>query len=280
MYFTKLRLYSSLASFDLPIWGALPSDRYILKAADGLGPPEVDVSIATTLQQGGVYQGRRPQGREAVIRIGLNPDYAAGKTAAQLRSDLYALLTPRGDESIQIQMVDGNTVVAKTDCYIKKFETVPFSKETEVQITFGCPDPYLEAPDLLTLPSPNRTISGTNTLFDIPNIGDAPSGFVMSIVFTAQQLGSLKIMENVTNPPATMTISTNINQGDTLIVDTRPGSRGVWRQVGSNDPVTVLDDFKGRWLMLHGGLNQIKVNSPNFTWGADGFAYLPTYWGI
>ncbi len=56
MDITKIRIIG-LSTVDLPIIGALPSDSYILKAADGLGPPESDVSIASSLEQWGRLSG-------------------------------------------------------------------------------------------------------------------------------------------------------------------------------------------------------------------------------
>src|SRR4051794_8917947 len=105
MKFTKLRM-TGLNVLDLPVVEALLTDKYLLKSVDGLGPPEVDVSIAPTLNGPGVYKGRRPQSRQIVALIGLNPDYNDGETASDLRSALYGMLTPGAKDYISVEIMN------------------------------------------------------------------------------------------------------------------------------------------------------------------------------
>ena len=157
MYFTKV-LLTGITPISLPIVGALPSDVYILKSVEGLGPPEVDVSITKTLNAGGVYQGRQPQNREIVLMIGLNPNYKIGQTVSDLRESLYGFLTPGYLDHVVIEIVNGVTTIAKTIGYVKKIEINPFSKDPQVQVTLACLKPYFEAPTILYItPGGDRT---------------------------------------------------------------------------------------------------------------------------
>lgn len=278
--FTKVRLIG-LAQYDLPIIGAKLDDPYICKAIDGLGPSEVDVHVSNLAQQGGFFQGRRPNNREIVIRIGLNPNYILGESPAALRQALYGLLTTdasRGD--IDIQLLDGNTVVAVTSGWVKKFETVLFSKEPEVQITFTTVEPYLSAPAELTL-SP---IDDTN--FVINNLGSAPAGIKMNITLSAAMdyiqfthdgyEFSVGKIEDTANPGEYMW--PGFLAGDVVDINTILGQRAV-SYTRSSVVTNAIDLVEGKWLELHGGLNTIVV-FPTANLVINNVKYTPKYWGV
>jgi Phage tail protein len=268
MYFTKLRLVG-LTTIDLPIIDALPSDPYILKSVTGLGPPEVDVSIMNTLNAGGFYQGRRPQTREPVVHIGLNPDYKIEQTVSDLRQDLYGLLTPGADDIVKIQIWDDIDLLLYTTGYVKKLEIAPFSKTPEVQVTISCLQQYLLSLDDLYV-DPGSTSAPT-----ITNVGTAPAGFHMEVVFSA----GMPQWEITASNGDKMLFDYDFLSGDTLIFDTRPGVRGikVLRGVTEMNILWALSS-DSTWLMLHGGDNYFTTVPTTFAWG-DVY-YLPQYWGI
>lgn len=268
MYFTKIRL-KGLNSVDLPIVDALPSDRYILKNASGLGPPEVDVSVVNTLNAGAFYQGRRPQPREVVIHVGLNPNYNSNQTVSQLREVLYGLLTPGTVDEVRIEIMEESTVLFYTLGHVKNLEIAPFTATPEVQITIACHQQYLEATsDLYIDPGP----------LDFPtidNIGTAPAGFRMEVVFTSPT-NVWSISDDIGR---TMKFDYSFTTGDILTIDTRPGYRGIWRtRSGFTLSIIYSLSVESTWHMLHGGDNLFATNLQNFTWG-DVF-YRPSYWGI
>lgn len=269
MHFTKLRLIG-LYTVDLPIVGALPSDVYILKDVEGLGPTEIDVSIAQTLNAGGVYQGRRPQSREIVAKVGLNPDYKSGMTASNLRETLYGLLTPGYIDSVDVQIVDNTTILVKTTGIVKKLEINPFSKDPEVQITIPCLQQYLLAPNLLYVTPASKSAP------EIINVGSAPAGFHMEVIFTSDP-GTNWILSDITGKK--MQFDYDFAIGDTLIFDTRPGFRGIWRtRAGVTLNIIYALSTDSTWYMFHGGSNVFATSTQGFTWG-DVY-YLPQYWGI
>lgn len=282
MMFTKIRLVGR-TNVDFPIVGAKPSDPYILKAVDGLGPPEGDVSIVNT-SQGGVYQGRRPQLREPVARVGLNPSYALGQTVGSLREQLYGLLSPSGnDERIDFQLMNGAVVVAHAYGYVKRIEINPFTKEPEAQITIACISPYLSDPNA-TFATPEMTYDSGFTYFSVLNGGSAPSGFALSVIFTADHSGSLQIFSDASSPfSPILSILHSFVEGDSLTLNTVPGSISIMKTPpggSSDDAVSILGSYSsGPWLQLHSGLNNLKINSPDLDW-VFGLVYTPQYWGI
>lgn len=268
MYFTKIRL-NGLTVVDLPIVDALPSDLYILKSADGLGPPEIDVSIANTLNAGGVYQGRRPQSREIVLQVGLNPNYAAGQTASDLRTSLYGMLTPGYVDNITIEIMNGSTVLVKTTGYVKKLEVVPFTKDPEVQIVIPCLQQYLQAAANLFIAPASKSAPVIN------NVGTAPAGFHLEVIFTAGL--SSWTLSDASGKKMQVTYAFLTN--DKLEIDTRPGFRGIWvTRGGVRTNIIYALSSDSVWYMLHGGDNVFSTSSQSFNWGDVYF--LPQYWGI
>jgi len=268
MRFTKLR-YNGLTVVDFPIVGAKPQDVYICKSVDGLGPPEIDIAMANTLNAGGFYQGRHPHNRQIVALIGLNPNFSTGMTAADLRETLYGLLTPDIDDSINVQFVDDEDVLASTRSYVSKMEINPFADTPEVQITSDCDSPYLIAPDELFL-SPESKPSPV-----IENVGTAPAGFHMEVHFTSDLSGW--ILQHSSGRK--MQFDYEFLTGDDLTIDTRPGHRGIFvTRVGVTTNIIWSLSSDSTWFMLHGGVNNFSTSSSAFDWG-DVF-YLPQFWGI
>ena len=268
MRLTKLRLIG-LATVDLPIVGATPQDLYICKSVEGLGPVEVDVAIAKTRLEGGVYQGRTTQNKQIVALIGLNPDYSAGQVPADLRESLYGMLSPSADDSIQFQIMNEDDVVAQTTGYVAKIEINPFSTKPEVQMTIDCTKSYFEDPDEYFLePSDKSAVV-------IENEGTAPTGFHFEMLFTAPITGWT--ITHISGRK--MEIDYDFLAGDLLEIDTRPGQRGIWvtrSAVRTNIIWALTSD--STWLMLHGGANNFATSSSAFDWG-DVY-YKPLFWGI
>lgn len=281
MKFTKLQIaVSGQASVDLPVVGATPSGPYILKNVEGLGPTPVDVSVADTVNQGGVYLGRRPQNREIVARIGLQPEWNIGQTSSDLRTVLYALMSPSHNKNVFVKVMDGDTVIAQVEGQVSRFEAALFSKEPEVQVTISCFSPYLTAPAALVL-EPELVVEGSYTKFVVDNPGTAPSGFSMTMKFGQAHTGSLQIGDN--NPfGALFSLHHIFAINDRFIFNTTPGNRGISKMpAGSAVAVSILGDYSsGPWFQLHGGENTIKVNNNMLTWDVFKFLYTPAYWGV
>lgn len=262
MKFTKIRLIG-LETVDLPIIGARPSDPYICKGVDGLGPPQSNVVIVK-----GQFQSRQTEDRELVFRVGLNANYRAGQTVESLRQILYGLLTPDEREDVIIQIMDGDTVVAVTTGYVKNIEPVLFAKEPEVQITIPCAGSYFEHPEELTI-----DITGSGSL-EVPNTGTAPTGFFMAIFFTGPQ--SFWVLSKGNQK---MRFDASFTAEDTLWIDTRPGQREITRMRNGVE-TSLLHTLSANsvWLMLRGGTNTFTGSGTAFEWGS--IKYTPLYWGV
>lgn len=282
MILDRIRL-NSYVNTDLLIANASSADPYVLKAADGLGPPAVDVYIDQTLTQGGVYRGRRPQNREITLRIGLNPNHAANQTASDLRTTLYSMLAPNISDYVYIMLMDTPTHINRQIWgYVKTFEINQFSSEPEVSITISCVQPYFSVPEtdrVTTLPT-------AKTAFTITNVGNAPTGLHMELTFTANRAAGITI--SLVQPftaldQLKMDINYSFKTGDKLQINTVPGGRyiHVIRALDGVD-VNIINTLTAdsEWIMLPGGSsnNDFTIDTSSFNWTS--FDYLPQYWGI
>lgn len=269
MKITKLR-FIGYTTVDLPIIGALPSDYYITKDVDGLGPTEVDVSIADTPFMGGVFQGRRPQNREIVAKVGLNSPHIVGYTPEDLRDELYGMMTPGPSGSMQIQAMSGENVVGVTDGHVKKIEPSLFSKEPEVQLTIACLSPYFRSMDYTFVTGLNKASP------QITNLGSAETGFRMNVELT-QNMGNWAIAKAPHGER--MDLSWPFLAGDILTLDTRPGSRGVsFTRAGTTYSLLHALSTNSEWISLYRGLNTFYTSSESFNWGE--VYYRPEYLGV
>jgi len=269
MKFHKMRL-NGLTVVDLPVEGATPSDKYILKGVDGLGPPDLDVALADTLDGDAVFQGRRAQGREIVALVGLNPDYGSSESASDLRANLYGMITPGYGEAITVQFMNMDDIVAETTGYVKRLEINPFSQDPEVQMTIPCTERHLVAPNEIFLEPADKLQPA------ILNTGTAPAGFHMELLFTTS-LASWVLSSQMGD--AQMNIIYAFVAGDRLEIDTRPGHRGIWvTRSGVRKNIIWALSADSIWFMLHGGNNVFNASSNAYNWGDVWFQ--PRYWGI
>lgn len=281
MRFTKLRLIGA-STVNLPIIGATPVGPFVLKGADGLAPPERTVAYADTVEEGGIRQNVRAANREIVMRIGLQPDWNVGQTPGDLREVLYGMLTTKYDEQVKCQIMNGSTVVAQAKGDVSKLEASIFVADPEVQLTLECDHPHLLA-TAIGYQTPVRTVSGANTLIDISNDGTAKAGFWMGVTLQDLPTGGKIELSDDRATPAKMSIAGPWAVGDTFIVDTRAGSRGVWRiPSGSTTKASKLNDLAGDspWLQLYGGDNRLVLNVDAFDWYGSAFGHTTAYWGV
>lgn len=280
MKFTRLQL-RGLYDIMLPVVGALPSDKFVLKGFDGLGPTEVDVSISRSFNGRGTYQGRQPQSREGTVRIGLNPDWSSDQTADELREEIYGLLTPpRHSDFVTLYVVDDREVYpnetrATARCWVKRCEIVPFSEEPEVQVTLSFLESYLEAPALLSYDP-----DGAQAPLEIVNLGTAPSGLLLNVTFTGPAT-FFEFTDSLDN--VLLHVTHDFVNGDLLHIDNRPGSQEIYV---FNSGTFTKKNLAGSlwadsdWIFLLGGMNHIngEASLPNWEWGA--IQYRPLFQGI
>lgn len=255
-----------------PLDSTIETAPFILKSVDGLGPPDIDISISNSLYSGGFYQGRRPQLRKIVMRIGFQPDYSIGQTVADLRSQLYEWLTPKFGQPVRVSLLNaaGSTIVY-TSAHGSKIESNPFSKDPEVILTLDCESPYFIS-SMVSVPSPG---SLPKTAFSITNPGDAPSGFYLQFTFTASA-SSIFLSDKM---QSYFWLTYSFLAGDVVNVNLSPGQRDASLvRGGVTTSMLPYQTQQSQWLQLFGGVNYFTMNHSNYNFTA--ILIYPKYWGV
>ena len=273
LQFDAIRL-TGLTQIELPIFGNVSAAPFQISAADGLGPPELEMVLAENHTPGGIFVSRRTQGREITLRIGLNPNHSMGQSISDLRYLLYGLLSPGVDpqnQSILFDLMLDNVAQANVVGYVKRIEIVPFNKTPEVQLTIACLGPYFNAP---SVSSP--TIAPGSGTFTINNTGLAPTGIAFEVEFSSvESTFTLTVVGG-----KFMRFATQFQAGDILTVDTSEANRfvGLKRNGDYIRFMEILDDTS-EWIILHGGEHVFQyTNIAGLTWNY--FNYRLRYWGI
>lgn len=270
-------------SVDFPILGADPSGPFVLKGADGLGPVEVTVRMGKTVLEKAIYQGKSPTLRQVNVVVGLQPNWDVGQTAEELRTILYGLLTPRYGALVRMEVVSNGVVQGFAQGQVSKLEPVLFTKDPAVQITLDCDYGYLLAPNLVVQQPVQSSVGGIRG-FTVDNDGTAPAGFIMGVTLRANVGTSLVLSDN--NPLGMKFQVDGINwvSGDRFVLDTRPGSRGVWRGPAGGALVSALNNMNAavsEWMYLYPGDNLLTINTTAFDWDVTyKFMHQPAFWGV
>ena len=180
----NLLRFVGASNVDFPILGADPSGPFVLKSAEGLGPPEITVRMARTVREKAIYQGKSAALRQISVIIGLQPDWNIGQTAEELRSQLYSLLTPRYGKMIRAEIVYNGAVQGFAQGQLSRLEPVLFTKDPAVQIVLDCDYAYFLHPSTV-VQEPVQSIVNNIRAFDVVNSGTAPTGFKMGVVLRA-----------------------------------------------------------------------------------------------
>lgn len=242
----SLTLESGGVETTFPIKTPSMNDSYIVKQIDGLDPPQIDLKLQKTLYSGSYYLGSRPQERQIVILIRLNPNYAAGESVASLRDRLYVYLTQSATRYTSIRL--NGSINVSTVAFLSNFESVVYAKEPVVQLTFDCVSAYF----VDTYPTvAQMTLNGGSYGFKA-NMGfTALTGFVLTTkVKNAANLDNVSLYSNGTKMELGDLYGSNISTGDYLTINTNPGSRDVYF-LRNGVKINFLESFKGEWAMLN-----------------------------
>ena len=263
-------------------------DPYIITSITGLSNADVNVNYQKTLYNGSIHMGSRAEEREIVIEARLNPSYASGQTPADLRDNLYRHLIPEGINQnvytrISIMVDNGKTLIARAR--LSHIESVLYTKQPAVQLTFKCNSPYLVETTYVRY---SQSITTARVDFDIVNPG-APVGFYMFINNLKASPDAIYIANDTTSQHCNVTGLTSMTSTDnnfSVTFVTAQGSRMLSRTAynsyaGTKQPLYRYMGSDEEYVMLASGSNHISVQSPSFTNGGFlSFQFNPRYWGV
>jgi len=277
MRFTKIVLSAATFEINLNKDEASPSDPYILRGADGLGPSQASLSIAY-----GELKYHEEANKEPVFLIGLNPDYSSDQTASDLRDELYGLISRAARREVFIQFFNGSEMICFTKAFVRNIEIVPFDRDPRVQVALATTRSYFQAP--LPLDTGQNISASVRRM---TNIGTDISGFTAQVQFPSAAT-SFKLTDMSTNE--IFQIDYAFLSGDILSFSTQEGDRyiTITRNTGGQTPTVIpipkAMSADSSWLTLKQGYNTFvfittQANTPVYvTWLEN--TYLPKYLGV
>lgn len=232
---TGITLYNELGKniMTLPVFGATPDSRYIVKDVEGLDPVKaVLASSETAILDGVVMHNSRVGMRNIVMTLGFNPDVAAGESVAALRRELYSQFPPKSAITMRFLSDDFQTlrIVGITESIEGKI----FSRDPEVIMSVVCAKPYFEA----ITASTHRYVN-TFEYIDLPELGSAPTGFIFKTDPLPESIDAV-VLENSLNPK--LDVVGPFITNDVVTISTEPGNKYV-RRTRTGTTVSLLDDI-------------------------------------
>lgn len=268
---------SDMVLFDL---NDPTSSPFVTRTVEGMGPTEIDLTLAQSVHGSGIFVGKRSQLREITFNLTLRPRFELGETLATVREQMYSLYlrSTRPDESLDLRILSQGYEVARTPVYVKRLESSPFSKESLMQLVLSSTEQYFHRNEPYTLDSIEAgALDKANPVFH--NIGTAPTGFFLSVrmISTGVSFGLSSLA-----PREHLEVVYDFNGGDRLEIDTRVGSRGIWLRRGDQrNHILSSMTSDSSWLTLPAGPTQYTVmpdSVTSFEWFL--FQYTPKYLGV
>lgn len=263
-------------------------DRFVVKNLYGLDADEI-VSNFLTAQNaggGGELYDMSLKGREVVMRIVLQPDFANGETHGNLRDEIYKFIAANRNAVISLHFFEGdiNNERAYLYGFITKVE-VPLTQETsEVQITVQCTDPILRGPNNV-----EEFVSGTGFVIE-DNISTAPHGFKFALRFTSHAGASysFEIGPSPGHPEFQINIGNLLDDGDfgfrsgdILTFSSAFNTRELTIFRGNVIPIADKIEADSVWPMIFPGSNPFSFYcGPTATWTWLYFRYYHAFWGV
>lgn len=265
---------------DLNVDSSAGQNGYLVRAAEGLGPPDFAAVVEGFDISGIPVMSSNPQKRDLAFRITLAPKI--GQTYGDMRDDLYKLIS----RTVLVKFMKGSTVLAQTTGFIRQFEAAHFTNLPEVQLVIECQEGAFAAPKATNIP-----LASLVTLNPIINYDDgtAPTGLDLKIkviaarnTFSITEHSKLWAVGGV-DVHNKFEINWALFPDDQITISTYPRNRRV-TMFRPSSGVTV--DMAGSlnagavWPKLYSGVN-------TFTWTFDSnwttwlsASYVPRFWGV
>lgn len=272
----NLKKYNSSDDFEFLIANARVTDKYFVKSVDGLGPPELNLSLPTNLYLPGYQAKATIFNRELVILLGLNPDYTMAETVADLRAAIYSLFGPYNNgPQMYVELVTtlGSLTV---DAYVKKIEPNQFSKDQQIVVTVDCVSPYFSPLGATTITDLSRVDKSIHFIYE----GNAVTGVHLQAQFTSPG-SSFQLQNSQSN--IHLHVDYPFATGDIVDVNTTHGQRTFTVNHGG-DIVNLLyaTSDESDWPQIYPGdienVFTVTGGATTFNWLMGN--YTPLYWGF
>lgn len=219
-----------------------------------------------------------PANRDVVARIELNPRYHLDETPSKLRDAIYKMIASSRRGLIHIQFKDVDTVVAQVSGKFQKLEAGLFNETPEIQVTIKCDDPWLRAPNPVSL----NVVGLDPTLTNIEDeLSTAPHGFKFEMTFQADMPSF--VMQDPDDPDWSFEVTplTGFDTGDVLHYSSEFNDRYLY-VVRGGTTIYLADVIApgSAWpIIFPERVNKFAAdNGSDLDWAS--ITYYPTYWGV
>lgn len=247
------------------------SGGFDLISATGLEPPTVDVNYSNyAMVPGGNFQSASVDARNIVVTGEIVPP--PGETVLSMRRRLYHLLPAR--QLLVARLWRDGSYELRVNAYLETIEYSMFSKQSAIQISLICPEPYFRDPQTKFL---NQRSPGSIT---IDNLGDAPAGLDVTFRINNNFHNTLRLFNDTTGDSLEILHPWRVDHR--VRVNTSEGSREVTlRNLDGTVRQHLLGSttINGGWPMLVQGPNELRFQSTGTGWSWD-LAYVELYSGF
>lgn len=253
---SRVEIQNSLGdTLALPL--ADTSGGYLVKDISGLDPVKATL-VSTTIAQidGAQLQSTRRETRNITMRLGFVPNFYTTDVRS-LRQNLYGFLMPKS--LVTLRFFFDEVLYAVTVAAVETFESSMFSVDPEVNVSLICYDPDFYAPTTTTFNG--TTVIGTSSNA-IQYDGTSDAGFVLTLSPNASIADFAITVTHPDNKVLTLDLAASLLSGDTVVVNTIPGSKAatLTRSSSSSSLLYAVSPLS-IWMGLSPGQNLFRVSS-------------------
>ena len=253
---------------------------YILKAFTGLDVEGISARFYGKSTTGKNFYSMGLGKREIVLRVVINPNYAAGQSVDSLRSLVYKSVHSGRTAKMAIRFDNNEYTQAIIHGFVTKVEVGHFNTTPELQITLDCSqDPILR--------SEQETVLGVFPTYPTVSVTDddstAPHGFKMKLV-CATNTTFIRFSDTLPDSwtfeitPGTVSGQVGFRVGDILYFSSEDKNRYVYID-RAGDIYHLAHKIKALsiWPYMFPGETSFAVTSG---FGLDELSYKNAYWGV
>lgn len=234
------------------------SGGYAVEDIDGLDPVKATlVSSPFALLDGSQFQASRRDSRNIVITLSLEPDYVSG-TLNDLRKELLQYFMTERRVYLTFTQSDGPDLTIQGR--VESFDAPRFNPEVKATISIMCFSPDFVDPTEQEFEG--NTTSGT-TDSTIEYDGTIETGVIFTLNVNRTLSAFTITNRSEDNSIQTMEFEGDLVDGDTVIISSVVGNKGVWLVHGADAPISILYCVSptSNWVQLFPGDNAFRVQA-------------------
>lgn len=274
----RIGLYSNdkeVATFDTA--RVSPKNPYILRAVDGLDAEQITPKFyGQGINTSANFTNLALEPREVVMRVGLRPNWRAGGTPSDLRSNLQRAIASNRSGLVELRFFDDEVVAGVLEGFITKFNAPVSSKDSDVFITVKCENPMIKSSGI-TSQNNLDTLDKFDPVINDP-VSTSPHGFKMKITFN-DAVNPYIFSDPVATGEWQLRIDYAFLAGDELYLSSEDNDKYLYR-VRSAVTLHLMDALAlgSVWPIMFPGENQFHVNTADYDY--DEWYWYETHWGV